>query len=258
LIKKYLQYLFSAKDEHSLHSPFVYELYLEIIKPTKKSKHIDYQSIESLRKQLKSNQTEITITDFGAGSKIYKVNQRTIAQIAKNAEKSPKFGKLLYCLIAHFQSKTIIDLGTSLGVTTIYQSKANRQAKIYSFEGCPATATIAQDNFQQLSCENIELIVGNIDETLPGILAKIEHLDFAFFDANHRYEPTVRYFEQCLEKAHEDSVFVFDDIHWSDEMEQAWEYIKSHDKSLITIDLFFVGLVFFRKKQPKQSFILKF
>jgi predicted O-methyltransferase YrrM len=258
LIKKYLQYLFSAKDEHSLHSPFVYELYLEIIKPTKKSKHIDYQSIESLRKQLKSNQTEITITDFGAGSKIYKGNQRTITQIAKNAEKSPKFGKLLYRLIAHFQSKTIIDLGTSLGVTTIYQSKANCQAKIYSFEGCPATAKIAQDNFQQLSCENIELIVGNIDETLPGILAKIEHLDFAFFDANHRYEPTVRYFEQCLEKAHEDSVFVFDDIHWSDEMEQAWEYIKSHDKSLITIDLFFVGLVFFRKKQPKQSFILKF
>jgi predicted O-methyltransferase YrrM len=258
LIKKYLQYLFSAKDEHSLHSPFVYELYLEIIKPTKKSKHIDYQSIESLRKQLKSNQTEITITDFGAGSKIYKGNQRTITQIAKNAEKSPKFGKLLYRLIAHFQSKTIIDLGTSLGVTTIYQSKANCQAKIYSFEGCPATAKIAQDNFQQLSCENIELIVGNIDETLPGILAKIEHLDFAFFDANHRYEPTVRYFEQCLEKAHEDSVFVFDDIHWSDEMELAWEYIKSHDKSLITIDLFFVGLVFFRKKQPKQSFILKF
>ncbi len=258
MIKKYLQYLLNAKDEHSLHSPFVYELYLKIIKPTKKSKHIDYQSIESLRKLLKSNQTEITITDFGAGSKIYKGNQRTIAQIAKNAEKSPKFGKLLYRLIAHFQSKTIIDLGTSLGITTIYQSKANPQAKVYSFEGCPATAAIAQNNFNQLSCENIELIVGNIDETLPKTLAKIEKIDFAFFDANHRYEPTVRYFEQCLAKAHEDSVFVFDDIHWSEEMEQAWDYIKTHDKALITIDLFFVGLVFFRKKQPKQSFVLKF
>jgi predicted O-methyltransferase YrrM len=258
LIKKYLQYLFNAKDEHSLHSPFVFELYLNIIKPTKKSKHTDYQSIESLRKLLKSNQTEITITDFGAGSKIYKGNQRTISQIAKNAEKSPKFGKLLYRLIAHFQSKTIIDLGTSLGVTTIYQSKANRLSKVYSFEGCPATAAIAQDNFKQLSCENIELIIGNIDETLPETLAKIEHIDFAFFDANHRYVPTVRYFEQCLLKAHEESVFVFDDIHWSEEMEQAWLYIKSHDKSLITIDLFFIGLVFFRKKQPQQGFVLRF
>lgn len=256
MIKYYFQFLFSSKNEHSLHSPFVFELYTKIIQA--KTKFSIFEEIENLRKKLLKNRTIIEITDFGAGSRIYKTNQREIRQIAKSAEKNPKFGKLLFRLIHHFKPSTILDLGTSLGITTIYESIAYDNSKIFTFEGCPATAEIAKHNFEELACKNIEIIVGNIDETLPQKLAQIQQIDFAFFDANHRYEPTIKYFEQCLEKVTEKSVFVFDDIHWSEEMHEAWQVIKNHPQVMISIDLFYVGLIFFRKNQPKQEFVLRF
>lgn len=256
MIKYYFQFLFASKNEHSLHSPFVFELYTKIIQA--KNQFPSFLAIENLREKLLKNRSIIEITDFGAGSRIYKTNQREIRQIAKSAEKNPKFGKLLFRLIQHFKPSTIFDLGTSLGITTIYESKAYEYSKISTFEGCPATAKLARDNFEELDCKNIEIIVGNIDETLAQKLAQIKQLDFAFFDANHRYEPTVKYFEMCLKKATEESVFVFDDIHWSAEMHEAWQVIKNHPTVMISIDLFYVGLVFFRKNQPKQDFILRF
>jgi predicted O-methyltransferase YrrM len=256
MIKYYLQFLFASKNEHSLHSPFVFELYTKIIQS--KTNFPVFESIENLRKKLLKNRSIIEITDFGAGSRIYKTNQREIRQIAKSAEKNPKFGKLLFRLIQYFKPSIIFDLGTSLGITTIYESKAYNNSQVSTFEGCPATAEIAKENFKELNCKNIEIIVGNIDETLPNELAKINKLDFAFFDANHRYEPTIRYFELCLEKANEGSIFVFDDIHWSDEMHEAWQVIRNHKEVMISIDLFYVGLVFFRKNQPKQDFVLRF
>ena len=145
-----------------------------------------------------------------------------------------------------------------MGLTTAYLSKVDKNIKVYSFEGCDETAKIAQENFEKLALENIEIIVGNIDETLPEKLNKTAHLDFVFFDANHRYEPTIRYFQQCLEKSHDESCFIFDDIYWSEEMKQAWQTIQNHKSVSISIDLFWVGIVFFRKKQPKQHFVLKF
>ena len=256
MIKYYLQFLLASKNEHSLHSPFVFELYTKIIQT--KTQFTVFEQIENLRKKLFKNCSIINITDFGAGSRIYKTNQREIRQIAKSAEKNPKFGKLLFRLIQHFKPSTIFDLGTSLGITTIYESKAYKSSQIFTFEGCPATATIAQQNFNELNCKNIEIIIGNIDKTLPIELSKIGQLDFAFFDANHRYEPTVKYFELCLKKANEETVFVFDDIHWSAEMHEAWQVIKTHPTVMISIDLFYVGLIFFRKNQPKQDFILRF
>lgn len=256
MIKYYFQFLFASKNEHSLHSPFVFELYTKIIQA--KIKSPIFSVVENLRKKLLKNRSVIEITDFGAGSRIYKTNHREIRQIAKNAEKNPKFGKLLFRLIQHFKPSTIFDLGTSLGITTIYESKAYESSKIYTFEGCPATAKLARDNFEELDCKNIEIIVGNIDETLVQKLAQVKQLDFVFFDANHRYKPTVKYFEMCLKKATEETVFVFDDIHWSAEMHEAWQVIKNHPTVMISIDLFYVGLIFFRKNQPKQDFILRF
>ena len=256
MLKYFFQFLLASKNEHSLHSPFVFNLYTKIVKD-KKTLPI-FAEIENLRKKLLKNRTLIEIADFGAGSRIYKTNQREIRQIAKSAEKAPKFGRLLFRLIQHFKPNTIFDLGTSLGITTLYESKACESGKIYTFEGCPETAKMAKDNFKALGCRNIEVIVGNLDETLSNKLKEIEQLNFVFFDANHRYEPTVRYFEMCMAKANEDSVFVFDDIHWSDEMHEAWEYISKHKAVMISIDLFFVGLVFFRKNQPKQHFVLRY
>jgi predicted O-methyltransferase YrrM len=202
----------------------------------------------------------IAITDFGAGSKVNASRERTIRDIARNSQKPARFGRLLYRLARHFGAKTILDLGTSLGLTTAYLAEAARlnDGRVLTFEGCPQTAAVARTNFTRLNLQNTTVIIGNIDETLPEQLAALETIDFVFFDANHRYEPTIRYFETCLAKKHNDTVFVFDDIHWSDEMEQAWAYISKHPSVSVTIDLFWVGLVFFRHEQPKQDFVLQF
>lgn len=257
MILDYIKYLLKAKDEHSLHSPFVFEFYTKIVKPQKHNlKNCD--TIENLRKQLLKDKRIINIKDFGAGAKTNKSIQRTVEDIARKSLKKPSLAQLFHRIIKFYEYKNILDLGTSLGLTTAYLANVEADNQVFTFEGCAETAKIAQENFDKLALKNIEIIVGNIDKTLPQKLQKSEQLDFVFFDANHRYEPTIRYFEQCLTKAHDESCFIFDDIYWSEEMKQAWQTIQKHESVTVSIDLFWVGIVFFRKKQPKQHYILKF
>jgi predicted O-methyltransferase YrrM len=255
MIYDYIKYLLKAKDEYSLHSPFLFEFYIKIVND--KGILESFQEIENLREQLLQDERIISITDFGAGSKLNLSNNRKIKDIAKNSQKSPKLGQFLYRIIAFYEYKNVLDLGTSLGLTTTYLASQKFDNQVISFEGCPKTAKIAQENFDKLSLKNIEIIVGNIDETLPEKLKEISSLDFVFFDANHRYEPTIRYFEQCLSKAHEGSCFVFDDLYWSKEMKKAWQFIKNHPSVTVSLDFFWLGIVFFHQKQEKQDFVLK-
>jgi predicted O-methyltransferase YrrM len=258
LISAYIKYLIKSGNEHAIHSPFLFELYTQVIS-NKKEDHPDYATLQLLRKELLSSKEQIEILDLGAGSRINKSNIRSIQTIAKNAEKPAKFGKLFHRLTRRFNPSTVVELGTSLGLTTMYFSKAAPQASITTFEGCPQTAAIAKQNFDQLGAQNVNLILGNIDDTLPDFVHSLKNgIDLLYVDANHRYEPTVRYFETCLPYANNDSIFIFDDIYWSDEMQQAWQHIKSHPSITLSVDLFWIGLVFFRKEQVKEDFVLRF
>ncbi len=259
MLLAYLRYLARARDEHALHSPFLFSLYTGVI-TTDNRREPTFTPIRTLQKALRQNQEIITVIDLGAGSKVNTAQQRTIGDIARHSQKSARFGRMLFRLVRHFRARTIVDLGTSLGLTTAYMAEAARphQGRVLTFEGCPQTAGLARRNFERLELKNIIVEVGNIDQTLAPQVEALPPIDFAFFDANHRYEPTIRYFETCLTNRHNDTVFVFDDIHWSDEMERAWEYIQNHPAVSVTIDLFWVGLVFFRREQPKQHFTLKF
>lgn len=212
-----------------------------------------------MRKKLLQRTGEIEILDLGAGSRRNKSNRRKIGEITKNAEKPAKFGQFFYRLSQYLQPETVLELGTSLGITTAYFAKALPHSEIISMEGCPETACLAEKNFADLKIDNTSIIVGNIDHTLPDFLKKRnQKIGLAFFDANHRYEPTVRYFNDALPFADENSVLIFDDIYWSKEMTAAWEEIKAHPEVTVTIDLFWVGLVFFRKEQVKEDFVLRF
>lgn len=249
--------MLKAQDEYSLHSPFLFEFYTKVLQPSTPNL-ANHAAIENLRKQLSQDERLIAITDFGAGSKLNLSTKRTVKDIVKNSQKTPKLGQFLHRIIDFYGYKNIIDLGTSLGLTTAYLSNQNADNQIVSFEGCPETAKIAQQNFDKLALKNVEIIMGNIDETLPKKMQEISNLDFVFFDANHRYEPTIRYFEECLIKSNENSCFVFDDIYWSAEMKQAWQSIKNHPSVTVSLDVFWVGIVFFHQKQAKQDFVLKF
>jgi predicted O-methyltransferase YrrM len=258
LIAAYFKYLLRSGNEHAIHSPFLFELYTQVIS-VKKDNNPDYAALKSLRKELLRSKEKIEILDLGAGSRVNKSNLRKISTIARNAEKPAKFGRLFNRLIQRFQPKTILELGTSLGLTTLYMAKAKPDADIITFEGCPETAKKAQQHFDRSNADNVEIVLGNIDLTLPETLKRMNKvLDFAYFDANHRFEPTVRYFEECLPYIQNDSVFIFDDIYWSEGMTQAWEQIKAHPRVTLTVDLFWIGLVFFRSEQVKEDFVLRF
>jgi predicted O-methyltransferase YrrM len=253
--KQYAKYLSKAKNRHGIHSPFVYELLDKVIYD--KTEFSECKTVEAIRKQLLARADEIEITDLGAGSTVNKSNKRKIADIAKNSAKGGKWGELLFRLSKHFQPEMMIELGTSLGIGSLYQSLGNPNGNLTTFEGCPNTAAVAQESFQK-AIVNPTIIEGNFDDTLQSFLDSIEKLDWAFIDGNHQKEPTIRYFEQCLEKCHNDSVLLFDDIYWSKGMAEAWENIKAHERVNVTLDLFQVGIVFLRKEQPKQHFIIRY
>ncbi len=257
-IKAYWKYLWNAKNEHRLHSPFVYELYTQVIKHQEFDFYA-YQEIEKLRELLLDNDEIIEIQDFGAGSKGGASKKKSIRSITATASLPARVAQMLFRLINFLEPRIVLDLGTSLGITTAYLAKAMPSGgKIYTFEGAQSLAHLAEKHFKMLDLQNIELVKGNINETLPRLLSQVEKVDFAFIDANHRFEPTIRYFEQISAKCYENSVLAFDDIYWSEEMKRAWEKIYADTRVGISIDLFRVGLVFFRQKQEKQHFILRF
>lgn len=260
LAYKYLTYFFTSVGPHGVHSPFVYKLLTQVIRD--KKLYPAYKQVEELRKQLLNNSQELTLEDFGAGSKNGKEYQRTIAKIAKTSAKPAKYAKLLYRLCKYHKPKYMLELGTSLGVSSAYQvfgAAESNEVNFITLEGSTQIAEQAKLNFESLGVENkIQVGIGNFDKTLDAYLKQFPQLDYVFFDGNHRYQPTIDYFEKCLPLAHENTLFIFDDIRWSDEMEKAWEEIKQHPSVTLTVDLFFIGLVYFKKGKVKEHFQLRY
>jgi predicted O-methyltransferase YrrM len=255
-IYDYLKHRFTSKTRHGTHSPFVYKLVDEVIYDNTDKR--DYKSIEDQRKKLLHDVTNIQVTDLGAGSHLNKNRTKSVKQIAKNALKSPRLAQLIYRLAHDNNPELIIELGTCLGLTTAYLAKAAPKAEVVSIEGCPQTAAVAARNFQDLQINNIALQVGNFDTLLPGLIDSKSKLDFVYIDGNHRKEATLNYFKWCLPKVHEYSLLIFDDIYWSEGMKEAWEEIKQHPDVTVTIDLFWIGLVFFKKGQAKEHFKIRY
>lgn len=259
LAKKYIRYYFTALNGkgHGMHSPFVFDFILNVL--NNKSNYVAPEEVESLRQQLLRDNATINVEDFGAGSRTSKTAQRKINAIAKSALKPKKFGQLFYRLVKHYQPKTILELGTSFGITTAYMALANPDASIITIEGSSTIAAIAKNNFQKSGIRNIHQIVGNFDNELPTLIHQISTVDLAYIDGNHLYDPTINYFHQLVNKSASETILIFDDIHWSEEMERAWKYIQEHKAVRTTIDLFFIGVVLLREDfKEQQHFTVRF
>ena len=255
-ISRYFKYLFTAKSKYSAQAPFLYDFITKVV--NQNSDDENCKNIESLRKELCKSEDTIKITDFGAGSHVNNNKTRKVKDVAKNSAKNAKFGKLLYRIIQFCKPNNILELGTSLGISSLYLAKANQNSQVFTFEGCPETANIAEQNFKKLNASNINTTLGDFNKTLNSKLEEIKTIDLAFIDGNHQEKPTIDYFEKCLKYSNNDTIFIFDDIHWSEGMEKAWNYIKAHQKITLTIDLFFVGIVFIKSELSKENFTIKF
>jgi len=241
----FLKHRFRAKNRHGIHSPFVYRLLDEVIYDFR-AKTV-YQEIEQLRNDLLHDERWINNNE-----------PMQISSVAKNALKPTRIVQLLHRLVADLKPGNIIELGTSLGITTAYLAKAAPGARFVSIERNSETASIAEENLQKLNIHNVDLLCGNADELLAKLLDGIPELDFIIIDENHPGDTILSYFKSCLPKMSDHSMMVFEDIYRSREMRSAWEEIKSYPEVIVTIDLFWLGLVFVRRAQRKEDFFIRF
>ena len=259
IIKSYLKFLFHSKNEHGIHSPFVFDLVTKCFYDN--TKYSEYKTLKSYRKSLLENKNTIEVTDFGAGSRVFKSNVRAISKIAQTAGITPKNAELLFRIVRYFQPKSVLEIGTSLGLATSALSLANENTKIITLEGCPNTMETAKFQLKNSKFQNIEFVNTKFENYFENFKPETLNLkpqifDLVYFDGNHSKKATLEYFEALLPTVSNDSVWIFDDIHWSTDMEEAWEIIKKHSKVSVTIDTFQWGIVFFRTEQEKEHFII--
>lgn len=257
LAQDFMMYKLSSKSTagHGIHSPLVYSFAREVLHNRERNKYID--EIEWYRDWQLQSPLIIKKSRHGAGSKL-SGDEMPIGRLIRSSSVSPKLGGFLYRLAKWLKAKNILELGTSVGISTMYLSGAQPNAKVVSLEGDSQRALLAKHSFDYMGCSNIEVIEGDFDITLPSGLDRLPKLDMVFFDGNHSAEPTLRYFKQCLSHIHNQTAFVFDDIRWSNEMFRAWQVIAQHSKVSVSIDLFNIGVVLFRKDIPKQHFVINF
>lgn len=251
-----LSYLLKARTRYSVHSPFVYDLIEKVLKS--KGEASWYRSAESTRQRMLADHRTLSFEDYGTGGLSQKIYPIRISKVARHSGRRKKEGRMLARLVAWRQPRNILELGTSLGISTLYMAAACPQASILTLEGCREVLEVANNNFLQAGFPHIEPLPGPFETSLPTLLSRNFQADLVLFDGNHAYQPTLNYFWQLLPLAHPDTVFVFDDIHWSAGMEKAWHEIASHPQVTLSVDIFSMGMVFFRSGIEKQHFVLRF
>lgn len=244
---RYLIYRIKADNKHNVHPPTLFSFADGVFSRAKKMR---YKDAENERERLKCSKQILDFVDYGKNGTL---TQKPVAEIAKRSLKSPKYARLLGAIADHRQAKAVLELGTSLGITTAYLAR-QKNTHVTTLEGDASVAAIAQSVWNQLGHTNVLSIVGSFEKTLGEVLNK--SYDLIYIDGNHRLEPTLRYFNQLLPSSHAQTLFVFDDIHYSKDMEKAWETIKKHPNVCSTIDLFFVGIVFVDPALTRQHFLL--
>ena len=241
-----LSYYWKAKTLYRVHSPFAYEAAKVLL--SDKRNFYAFGMAERFRELYKQSSESIEVTDFGAGSQSGLRKHRKVSDIASKSGSSRRKGKLLFRLVNWLKPSTMLELGTSLGLGTIYLASAAPSGRLITLEGCPNTARIALSTFQKLKMNKIDMCIGEFGTTLAQAINDLTKIDFAFLDGNHTKSATLDYYQQLKPFLHEKSVLVFDDIHWSDGMEEAWTAIIADPDIRLSIDLFEIGIVFFRKE----------
>lgn len=238
-----------------IHSPFVFYLVHELFWDS----HFFYafEKLDAARKMLTQNRQKINVDTLGVPS-VFPDKQKRIKKLVQGGSIPDKYGKLLFRILNKLAPETILELGTGTGIGTLYLALPNSKSQVISVDGNAELHEVAKSLFEVAGVNNVELRTGSFQQHLPKILDDIKRVDFVLFDGDHRYESTMEYFQLCLEKAHNDSVFVFDDIHWSPEMQKAWGEIFSHQEITVSIDLFRIGIVFFRRECTKQHYVVRY
>jgi predicted O-methyltransferase YrrM len=252
ILKNYINYSIRAKHRMGLgiHSPFVYDFVANVLFDKKYYPEYDY--FRNLRKELMNSADIIYINEIGAGSKKFKGTTRHVSDMIKFSSVNEKFGRLLFRLTRYYKPLSILEFGTSVGLSTIYIAKGGNVSTIYTVEGNNALCNFAKSLFNKKELYNIEIIEGLFEEKLKTVVPLLIGFPLIFIDGDHSYLPTLNYYKYLSEKLDE-YILIFDDISWSKEMLNAWEEIVFHSRSEVAIDLQSMGIII-RKKNITPGF----
>jgi predicted O-methyltransferase YrrM len=255
---RYLNYsiLSHHRHGHGIHSPFVFDVVSKVFRNKTDAGVVN--SAEMIRKKMISDNRSIVINDLGAGSRKFKSNSRRVSDIARYSPVTPKYGRLLSAMAASFGAPMIIELGTSLGISTAYMAGSCFPTTVYTIEGCHATAAIAHENFTEAGLSNIKILEGSFEEILPSFAKNPDTPGLVFIDGNHRKEPVIRYFNEIAAISGRDTVVIVDDINYSKEMAEAWNELKKHERVSVSIDVFRMGILFFREGISHNEYVIRY
>ena len=241
-----------------IHSPYLFEYVRFVVRD--KNAFYCFQDIERRRRLLMACEDELDVVDYGsAGSPEGLHIRRRVCDIAKGHLESASVGQLLFRTVNWTGQKMqrpleILELGTSLGVTTSYLASADSRNHVVTLEGSGEVLKVAQGVWRALDLENVEWHEGNIDNTLNKCAR--EKLDIAYVDANHTFDATIRYADFLLPRMSENGMLILDDIHYSREMEHAWEALKNDPRVTTSMDMYHIGILFVNKHFLKKHYKL--
>lgn len=258
---KYLNYKILSRHRkgHGIHSPFVFDLVNRIF-----GNKIDpgiIIAVENARKKLISDKRTISFLDLGSGvqtgSPDLKMRKRSVSDIASESPVSPKYGAFLAKMASEFGNPLIIELGTSFGISTMYMAGACKEVKVITIEGSSEIAQIAQQNFIDAGISNVSVHIGSFDDIIKDFGVEMKP-GLVFIDGNHRKEPVLRYFNKIADISDSATVVILDDIYYSKEMAEAWNEIKLNKKVSVSVDIFRMGICFFRKGLKPNSYVIRY
>lgn len=238
---------------HRVHSPNIFNFFKYVIFSKEK---FDYSLAENAYIALRKNRESVTVTTFGAkGGKIKEVK---ISSLAKKSSSKGKYGRLLQRTANFLQPRKILELGTSLGVGTLYLSSGSPDSKIITVEGCTSIHNLARESFAVNNAQNIEAVNSGFDDILEKLIADNQDIDLIYIDGNHTYQATMDYYELFSNRLDKGAVILFDDINWSKGMSKAWREIVKDSKSTVTIETARMGIVFLNPKLTPKHYCTRF
>ena len=251
-ITSFFCFIIKSKNEHGVHSPFVFDLITSCF--YKKKDKNDLTIFLNYKKKLSRNSSLLEFSNFNFISNLLFSNKKKRSRIIENLGISNGRAGLLINIIQYLKPKSILEIGTSLGIVTVALSSAQESSKITTLDENEKTVNIIREMFKKNTFKNVKFLAGNFDITLP---LALNNSDFIYFKGKNINETTLKYFEFSLTYIHNDSVILFENIHSDKESEKIWNHIKNNKKVTVTIDTFFWGFVFFRKEQEKEHFIIR-
>ena len=251
--KAWIRHIADAKGPHGVHSPFVYDLITNVLRS--KKRNALYAAIEAERNRLKYCNDELEVIDYGVGSRLHAGSRRTVRSIARAALQPASHAHAL-TLIAS-PSRNVLELGTSLGITTAHLAAALPHSAVYTIEGSDAIAEQARQVWHKLNLTTIESIVGDFDSVLNQVLNRMKTVDCLIIDGNHSGDACLRYLEMAIPFSNENTVVIIDDIYWSPSMTEAWMRLVDDDRFSLSLDFFDFGLLYFKRGRVKEHFVLK-